>query len=292
VRRLRPFAYHRPASLAEAIGILGEAGSRPLAGGTDLVVDMKTGRMRPPVVVDLKRIPGLAGIEAAPGGIRIGALTSVRAVEQSGLVRERHPALAGAAAVLATPPVRGLATVGGNIGRASPASDLAPPLIVLGAVAEISGRSGHRREPVEALFRGPGITTLAPDDVITAVFVPDAPVRFGAVHLKLGARGGGTDIAVVGVCAGVALTAGGVVDRARIVLASVAPTPLRAREAEALLEGARPGEERLAAAAEAAAAATSPIGDSRGSAGYRVALSGVLTGRALRAALSAAGGVA
>ena len=294
MKRLRPFAYHEPASLAEAITVLGDAGegARLLAGGTDLVVDMKTGRMRPPVVVNLKRIPGLSTIEVVPGGVRIGALTSVRAVEASDLVRQRHPAFAEAAAVLATPPVRGLATVGGNIGRASPASDLAPPLIVLGAAVEIEGAAGARREPVEGIFRGPGITTLAPDDVVTAVILPDAPPRFGAAHLKLGARGGGTDIAVVGVCAGVTLGPAGRIEEARIVLASVAPTPLRAREAEALLEGRPPDEEYLAAAAEAAATATSPIDDTRASAAYRVAVSRVLVRRALRRALAAAGGAA
>ena len=290
MKRLREFAYFEPASLEEAIETLGAAGSnvRVLAGGTDLVVDMKTGRMRPSVVVNLKRIPGLAGIKTGAGGSRIGALTKVGTIEHSSLVRERHRALAEAAGVLASPPVRGLATIGGNIGRASPASDLAPPLIVHRAIATIAGRDGPRDEPIEDLFVGPGTTTLAANDIITSIFVPDSASRFGSAHLKIGARGGGTDIAMVGACAGVTLDNSGLITGARIVLASVAPTPIRALEAEHVLEGVEVSEGVLATAADAAAGECRPISDLRTSASHRLALARVLTRRALRAALAAA----
>jgi carbon-monoxide dehydrogenase medium subunit len=286
MKRLRRFTYSEPATLQEAIATLVE-GENPcvLAGGTDLVVDMKVERMRPSSVVNLKHIPGLTGIEPVDGGTRIGALTKVTAIELSSVVRERHPAIAEAAGVLASPPVRGLATIGGNIGRASPASDLAPPLIVHRATATIEGHDGSRDEPVESLYRGPGATTLATDDIITSVFVPESPQRFGSAHLKIGTRGGGTDIAVVGVSAGVTLDESGTIQDARIVLASVAPTPIRALAAETALAGVAPSEEVLAAAAGMAAAECRPISDLRASASHRLALTKVLTVRALRAAL-------
>ncbi len=290
MKRLREFAYFEPADLEAAIATLAAEGAdaHVLAGGTDLVVDMKTARMSPTAVVNLKRIPGLSGIEPGDGGSRIGALTKVQTIALSPLVRERHRALAAAAGVLASPPVRGLATIGGNIGRASPASDLAPPLIVHQAIATIEGRGGSRDEPVEDLFVGPGATTLSSHDIITSIFVPDSPPRFGSAHLKIGVRGSGTDIAMVGVSAGVTLDGAAAITRARIVLASVAPTPIRAVQAEHVLEGIEPSEEAFAAAAAAAAGECRPISDLRASASHRLALVRVLTLRALRAALAAA----
>jgi carbon-monoxide dehydrogenase medium subunit len=294
MKRLRGFDYHEPGSLGEAVRILGEAGSgaRVLAGGTDLLVDMKAGRMRPATVVNLKRIPGLAGIEADEDGTRIGALTAVAAIQESPVVGNRHPALAEAAGVLASPPVRRLATIGGNIARASPASDLGPPLVAAEAVATIRGRDGTRHEPVENLYAGPGTTTLSGDEVITSVFVPAPVAGSGSSHLKIGTRGGGTDIALVGVSAAVTLGDGGVIASAGLVLASVAPTPLRARDAERLLVGRPPTDEALAAAADAAAGACAPISDVRAGAGHRRALVRVLTRRVLLAALARAAGEA
>lgn len=290
MKRLRRFAYFEPTTLREAVEILmtADGDTRALAGGTDLVVDMKTGRMKPTAVINLKRIPGLSGIEPGDEGTRIGALEKVAAIELSSLIQDRHPALAEAAAVLASPPVRGLATIGGNIGRASPASDLAPPLIVHQAIATIEGRDGSRDEPVEDLFVGPGATTLSSHDIITSIFVPDSAPRFGSAHLKIGTRGGGTDIAIVGTSAGITLDDAGAIASARVVLASVAPTPIRAYEAEHLLEGAEPSDEVFATAAETAVGECRPISDLRASASHRLALVRVLTLRALRAALAAA----
>ena len=291
MKRLREFAYFEPADLDEAIATLAVEGddAHVLAGGTDLVVDMKMGRLRPAVVVNLKRIPGLSGIEPGDGGTRIGALTKVTAIELSSLVKEQHPALAEAAGVLASPPVRELATIGGNIARASPASDLAPPLIVYRAIATIQGRDASRDEPIENLYVGPGSTTLAVHDIITSIFVPDSAPRSGSAHLKIGTRGSGTDIAMVGASAGVTLDDSGAIEDARIVLASVAPTPMRALEAETSLVGVEPSEEVLAAAAEIAAGECRPISDLRASASHRLALARVLTLRVLRAALAVAG---
>jgi len=291
MKRLREFTYHEPATLTEAVRILIEEGAdaRVIAGGTDLVVDMKTGRVRPSAVVNLKGIPGLGGIEAVEGGTRIGALTRVTEIQASPLIRERIPALADAASNLASPPLRGLATIGGNIGRASPASDLGPPLIVHQATATIDGPDGSREEAVEDLYAGPGQTTLATHDIISSIFIPDSAPGFGSAHLKIGARASGTDIAIAGVSAGVAIGNRGTITAARIVLASVAPTPMRAVEAEQALIDSAPVEDAVAAAGAAAAGECRPISDLRASGSHRIVLIRVLTMRALRKAIAVAG---
>ncbi|MGB5566689.1 MAG: FAD binding domain-containing protein, partial [Acidimicrobiia bacterium] len=221
MKRLREFEYYEPASLDEAVQLLSTAGdgARVLAGGTDLVVDMKTGRMRPSTVVNLKGISGLSGVEDDGGGTRIGALTKVPVLEASPLVQQRHPALAQAASILASPPVRALATIGGNVGRASPASDLGPALIVHDAHAIIAGVGGSRDELVEDLYVGPGETSLVPSDIITHFILVQPPPGFGSAHVKLGKRGSGTDIALAGVSASVVIGDGGVVVDCRIALA-------------------------------------------------------------------------
>jgi len=291
VKRLREFDYSEPASLDEAVQILAAAGdgARVLAGGTDLIVDMKTGRMRPSTVVNLKRIPGLAGVEDDAGGTRIGALTKVPVVEASPLVQQRHPALAQAASILASPPVRALATIGGNVGRASPASDLGPALIVHGARATIEGVGGAREEAVEDLYVGPGVTSLASSDIITHFTLPQPPPGFGSAHVKLGKRGSGTDIALAGVSASVVIGDGGEILDCRVALASLGPIPFRALGTETLLRSEVPTEALLTTAAEAASGEAKPIGDMRASASYRTTLARVLTLRALRGAMESAG---
>lgn len=291
MKRLREFAYHEPVTLGEAVQILAAAGdgARVLAGGTDLIVDMKTGRMRPSTIVNLKRIPGLTGVDDDEGGTRIGALTKVPVVENSQLVQERHPALAQAASILASPPVRALATIGGNVGRASPASDLGPALIVHEARATIEGAEGSRTELVDDLYVGPGATSLAPSDIITSFNLPQPPPGFGSAHVKLGKRGSGTDIALAGVSASVVIGGSGEIVDCRIALASLGPTPFRATGTESLLRSELPTEALLAAAAESASGEAKPIGDMRASASYRTRLARVLTLRALHGAMESAG---
>ncbi|MDA8237919.1 MAG: xanthine dehydrogenase family protein subunit M [Chloroflexi bacterium] len=284
MNRLRPFVFHQPTTLDEAVRILAaeRGAARPLAGGTDLVVDMKLGRARPPVVVNLKRIRGLDRIEPVDGGTRIGALVRIAAIQASAIVRERYPALWRASCTLATPPIRNLATIGGNLGRGSPAGDMAPPLIVHGALVEVEGPGGRRTVPIQDLHLGPGITCLAPGEVITAVVLPAPPPHGGSAFRKLGKRGGGWDIALVGAAAGLVLGGDGAIADARIALASVAPTPFRARAAEAALRGRPPSEEHFARAAGIAAEEARPISDVRASAAYRRSLARVLVLRTLR----------
>ena len=291
MKRLRAFAYHEPDTLRSAIEALAAecGGAQLLAGGTDLIVDMKTERIRPSAVVNLKRVPGLTGIDTVDGGTRIGALTKVTAIEQSQLVQDRYPGLAQAASILASPPIRALATIGGNVGRASPASDLGPALIVHDAVATIEGRDGVREDLVEAIYAGPGTTTLASSDVITSFYLPQQPLGFGSAHVKLGKRGSGTDIALAGISASVLLGERAEIVACRIALASLAPTPLRALAAEALLRGEAPTEAIFAAAGESVGREAKPIGDMRASASYRTTLAEVLVRRALHGAAAAAG---
>jgi carbon-monoxide dehydrogenase medium subunit len=296
VKRLRPFELALPASVDEAVALLAaaEGGARPLAGGTDLLVDMKLGRMRPRVLVDLKRIPGLDGIERVEGGLRIGALALVASLAASAVVEAGWRALWQAAGVLGSPPIRHLATVGGNLGRGSPASDLTPPLLVHDARIVVAGPAGEREVAMEDLHTGPGATCLAPGEIVTFVMLPDAVGPSGSAHLKLGKRGGGWDLAVAGVSASLTLGGNGVVTAARIALASVGPTVLRARHAEERLCGLKADEAGLEAAAEAAAAEARPISDVRATADYRRRLTRVLALRALleaRAEALARGGV-
>ena len=292
MKRLKDFEYHDPTTLGEAVALLAAApgDARVLAGGTDLIVDMKIERLQPQTVVNIKRIPDLAGITDADGGIRIGALTNVTAVEDSQLVAECHPALHTAASILASPPVRALATIGGNVGRASPASDLGPALIVSSAMAAITGTEGSREVLVEDLYTGPGTTSLAASDIITSFFLPHPAPGFGSGHVKLGKRGSGTDIALAGVSASIVVGDDGTVADCKIALASLGPIPMRARGAEAVLVGKPPVEAALAEAAQAASEDAQPIGDMRASAEYRKTLARVLTLRALRQAVQSVDG--
>jgi carbon-monoxide dehydrogenase medium subunit len=292
MKRLKPFAYFEPATLAEASKILIDQGSRAylLAGGTDLLVRMKRGEIDLSALVNLKGIDGMNRIELdAETGLQIGALTTISSLEQSSLVRSAYPVLAEAAGILGSPPIRNLATLGGNIGRASPASDLAPALMVLMTRLLIDGPEGKKEFPLESIFSRPGKTTLNPGEVITSFFVPKMVVHSGAAYVRLGRRGG-MDCALVGVAVLLNLSAkSGDVAEARIALASVAPVPIRARKAEAELLSGPLTEERIQKAATAAALESMPISDMRASASYRKEMVKVSTRRAIEQARTLAG---
>ncbi|MEW6673071.1 MAG: xanthine dehydrogenase family protein subunit M [Thermodesulfobacteriota bacterium] len=290
--RLKAFSYYEPASIREASEILTQTNDKafPLAGGTDLLVRMKRGVIRPAVLVNLKRITGLSGIENEnDGGLRIGALATIADIETSPLVRKTHPVLCQAAGVLGSQPLRNLATVGGNIGRASPASDMAPALMVLQARVAAQGRSGSRELEIDHVFAGPGSTTLAAGEIMTSFFLPAMAPATGAAYLKMGRRSGGGDCALVGVAALLTLEKAEP-GTARIALSSVGPTPLRAKRAEALILSGKLTEERMRQAARAAAEEAAPITDMRCSASYRKEIIEVLTYRALQEAKQKAQG--
>lgn len=281
--RLKAFSYFEPTSIKEASEILSQKNGEayPLAGGTDLLVRMKRGVIRPAVLVNLKRIRDLNGIQSEKdGGMRIGALTTIADIENSTDVQKNHPVLTQAAGVLGAQPLRNLATIGGNIGRASPASDMAPSLMVLQARVSTEGPSGPGEREVDRIFAGPGATTLSDGEIMTSFFFPAMAPATGAAYLKMGRRSGGGDCALVGVAA--LLTLGsGEASAVRIAMSSVGPTTLRAKKAEEVILSGMLTEERMRQAARVAAEEAAPITDMRCSASYRKEIIKVLTYRAL-----------
>lgn len=260
-----------------------------MAGGTDLLVQLKEGRRSVGVVVDVKGIPELTRLEADAQGVHIGAAVPCFDIAQSPLVAEAYPALAYACGLVGSVQIQNRASVGGNICNAAPSADTAPPLIVYGAQAVIAGPGGRRQVPLEEFFTGPGSTVLGPGELLVELLLPPPPPRSAASYMRFTPREE-MDIAVVGVASLVALEPNSpVVKTARIALGAVAPTPLRAREAESLLEGAPLDEGRIRQAARQAVQSARPISDVRASADYRRTLVEVLTRRTLAQCRSALG---
>ena len=283
------FDYAEPATLDEAVALLGAGAGRAVvfAGGTDLLVQMRQHVRTPAQVVNIKKILGLDALAFDPvDGLTIGALTTTRAIETSELVRRHYAGLHASTVHFASIQVRHRATVVGNVCRASPSADTLPPLIADGAMLRVQGRQGVREVAVEDFCTAPGRTVLAPDELVTRITVPAPPPHTGKVYLKHGRR---TEMELATVGVAVTLTMDGALCRdVRIVLAAVAPTPLRAAAAEHALRGHAVDARSIAASAEAAMAEARPIGDVRGSADYRREMVGVLTRRALQQALEAA----
>ena len=284
---MKRFEVVRPNALEEAIRFLREHGgtAKLLAGGTDLIVRMKERSVTPKYVVDLKRIPGLEGISYDEEvGLRIGALTTIRAVERSGWIGWRFPNLTEGAGIIGSVQVRNRATIGGNLCNAAPCADTAPPLLCLNARLKIAGPEGERTVPLDEFFVGPGQTVLSEDEILMEIRVPIPPLRTGGAYTRHTIRRA-MDIAVVGAGATVTLGPGdGVCDEARIVLGSVAPIPLRVRKAEEFLVGRRLTDEVLRQAGEIAAEEARPIDDVRGSAWFRTEIVKVLVRRMVKCA--------
>ena len=286
---MKPIDYCAPSTVPEALGLLRTLGNkaRPLAGGTDLMIFLQHGRVDAETLVDLGRIPGLAGIDGLPdGGLHIGALTRLRDIERSPVVRHQYAALAESMRELAGIQIRNMATLGGNTCNASPAADTIPALMALDAVAVIASESGERRVPYTRFFVGPGRTVLAPGELLTAIELPATAPGTGSRYIKLAVRNA-MDIAIVGVGVSVTLDGEHVV-ACRIALGAVGPTVIRADAAEAALQGKLPDEATIQAAADAARDMARPISDQRASAAYRKKMVGVVTRDALRSAVAAA----
>lgn len=280
---MRPFEYVAPRSLEEAYRVLAQADARrvrPLAGGTDLVDQLRTGRKQADLVMDLKRIPPLMRLEWDPQrGLTLGAAVPCAEVAEHPEVAARYPALAEACALVGSVQIQNRASVGGNLCNAAPSADTAPALLVHEARAVLGGPRGTREVPLEEFFTGPGQTVLAPDEILVELHLPPPPPRTASRYLRFIPREE-MDIAVAGVASLVQVEEGRIV-RARIALCAVAPTPVRAREAEAVLEGQIPSPDLLRRAGDEAVRATRPISDVRGSAEYRRELVRVLTRRTL-----------
>jgi carbon-monoxide dehydrogenase medium subunit len=283
------FEYAQPDTLEQAIALL-EAGSGHacvMAGGTDLLVQMKEHVRQPARVVDIKRIPGMDDFSYDPQqGLRLGALVTTRAVETSPLTRRHYASLCRAATDFASVQVRNRATIVGNLCRASPSADTLPPLIADRATLLVQGPAGSRRVSLEDFCIGPGRTALHAGEIVTHVLVPPPPPHTGKVYLKHGRRAQ-MELATVGVAVTLTLRNGRCEDIG-IVLAAVAPTPLRARQAEALLRGQPVSGGLVAAAARAAAEECRPIADVRAIAEYRREMVRVLAHRAIQQAMEEA----
>ncbi|HZP36687.1 MAG TPA: xanthine dehydrogenase family protein subunit M [Methylomirabilota bacterium] len=276
------FEYHQPASVAEAVDLGARFGAegRFLAGGTDLIIQMRRGKLAPRHVISLHRVPGLDGIEVN-GAVQLGALVTHRAIERCAAFAGRLRGLVEGAEVVGGHQIRNVGTVGGNLANASPAADVVPVLLALDARVACLGVGGERAVALEDFLLGPGHTACRPGELLIGVAfgMPDA--RTATAFLKAGRRRA-MEISVVCVAARLGLDAGG--ERcvsARVALGAVAPTAWRARDAERLLEGQPPTPEVFREAGRAAAAACRPITDVRASARYRQVLVETLVPRAL-----------
>jgi carbon-monoxide dehydrogenase medium subunit len=280
------FDYLAPSSVEEVVAALGEhEGAKVMAGGQSLIPVLKLRIASVDTVVDINGVPGLDGIEEEDGELRIGALVRHADAERSPLLATRYGLLGSTAPLVSDPLVRNRGTICGSLAHADPQGDWGSAMIAARASVVAHGPSGERTIPVEELAIGPFMTTLAPDEVITEVRVPDPGPRTGGAYLKLERRVG--DFATAGVAVQVTLE-NGHVGEAGIALTGVDATNLRAAAAEDALRGNEPSEEAIREAASLAAAAAHPQSDLRGSADYKRNVVRVFCERGLRTAISAA----
>jgi len=282
-------AFHAPRTLAEATALLAnDATARPLGGGTDLIVQMRSGRAAPSAVIDLKRIAGLVGVRRSGDGFVIGAATPCTALKADAALSAAWPGVVEAANLIGSVQVRNRATVAGNLCNASPAADSVPALVAAGATCLVVGPGGEREAPVQDIPAGPGRTTLAAGEFIAEIRLPGRMAGGADAYLRSTPRTE-MDIAVVGVGANLALAPDGTCTMARIAVGAVAPTVLLVEAAGAALVGSRLDDAALDAMADAVRAACRPIDDKRGTAEYRTAMAGVLARRAVEIARQRAG---
>ena len=281
--------YQAPETLDAAVSLLAGARgeTRVLAGGTDLLVQLRSGLIEPELVVDLKRIPEMHRITAENGGFRIGAAVSGAELGEHPEVRRLWPGVVEAVELIGSTQIQGRATMVGNLCNASPAADSVPAMIAAGAVVSIAGPGGRREVPVEAICTGPGQTSLAKGEVVTSVFLPARPPHSGDAYLRFIPRTE-MDIAVVGAGVSLTLDDGGICRAARLGLGAVAARPLLVPEGAAALIGTPVDGAALGRLAAAASAACRPIDDKRGTREYRIKVAGVLARRAAEIALERA----
>ncbi|MEM7099742.1 MAG: xanthine dehydrogenase family protein subunit M [Pseudomonadota bacterium] len=284
--------YESPATTKEAVALLAQekGNARILAGGTDLLVRMKSGLDEPALVVDIKKIPDMTAIKKTTNGFKIGAGVSGARLGANKDLCKAWPGVVEATNLIGSDQIQGRATMVGNLCNASPAADSVPAMIAAGAKAVVVGKAGRRTVPVEKIVTGPGSTSLDKGDVIEAITLPKANKRTGDAYLRFTPRTE-MDIAVVGV--GISLTIErGVIKKARVALGAVAPTAILVPSAARAITGTKLDEEALDKLAAACSKACNPIDDKRGTAAYRIRVAGVLSKRAAKIAYARAGGAA
>jgi carbon-monoxide dehydrogenase medium subunit len=289
---MKDFEYFAPRSVQEALALLDDAKSKAkvLAGGTDLIAQMRGGRVEPARIIDIKNIPELNRLElSADKTLHIGAAVPLSKIVAFAPVIQKFAILHQGCAVIGSTRIRNRATMGGNICNAAPSADSVQALLCLGAKAVLASSAGTRVIPLNSFFRGPGKTALAPNELLVEIEIPAPPAHSAGYYLRHTPREE-MDIAVVGVAVFLIFAPRSkVCQEARIALGAVAPTPIRVPQAEALLAGKKPGEADIEKVAEKVAEAASPISDIRSSAEYRRELLKVLTRRTIKGACETLG---
>jgi carbon-monoxide dehydrogenase medium subunit len=282
--------YEAPDSVSAAVSLLAGSGGagRVLAGGTDLLVQLRSEMVSPGLVVDVKKIPEMRSVMSEGGGFRIGAAVTGAELGEHPEVPKVWPGIVEAFELIGSTQIQGRCTMGGNLCNASPAADSVPALIAAGAVVTIAGPDGTREVAVEDVATGPGQTSLAPGELVVSFYLPPRPAHSGDAYLRFIPRTE-MDIAVVGSGVSLTLDDGGVCTAARVALGAVAARALLVPAAGAALVGTKLDDAALEAAGSAASAACSPIDDKRGTKAFRIEVAGVLTRRAAKIAQKRAG---
>ncbi len=283
--------YEAPTTTKEAVSLMAKARGRAfvLAGGTDLLVGLKSGLIEPELIVDIKRIEATQSIAKMANGFRIGAAVPAAAMGKSTALRKAWPGVVEAANLIGSDQIQGRCTIAGNLCNASPAADSVPALVAAGAKAVVVGPKGRRTVAVEKIATGPGKTSLAKGEIVESITLRKRPLRTGDAFLRFIPRSE-MDIAVVsaGVC--LTLNGKGEVTKARVVLGAVAPTVVLVAEAADAIVGTKLDNDALAELASACERACNPIDDMRGTIEFRTDVAGVLARRAAKIAYQRAGG--
>jgi carbon-monoxide dehydrogenase medium subunit len=276
------FGYLEPRTIDEALQYLADYGekTRIIAGGTDLLVQMKTGKACPQYLLNISKIPALRYL-IEETGLRIGVLTTFREIERSQVIRERYTALFEAAKSISSVQIQTMGTVGGNLCNASPAADSAPPLLVFNGKVKLMDVRQERTLPLEKFFAGPGKTVLRPDEFLVEVQVDGMPDRTGSAFKKIGRVS--ADLSKVSVAVAI-VRKDDLCEECRIALGAVAAVPLRARKSEEILKGKKLKESLIEKASLEVAQEISPIDDIRSTAWYRKEVAKVMVGDAIRLA--------
>jgi len=281
---MKKFDYYQPQSLRDAYSLMEKFKGRAkyIAGGTDIIVQMKQKAIQPDALISLKGIEALEGINHN-GGLSLGSMTLFRNIERDPAITSDYPALAQASCVLANPQVRNTATIGGNLSNSAPSADSAPPLMVMEAKLIIEGPGGRREVPIEEFFTGPGQNCMEQTEVLTEIKVPEMVSYTGTAFQKIGRVA--QDIAVANAAALLVMEKK-TCRKCVLAVGAVAPVPLRLKNIEKIIEGEEIGRELLDKVREMVQEEVSPITDVRSTEEYRRIVSGVLVKRAIMQALS------
>ena len=281
--------YEAPTTVDQAVALLKNSGnsSKVLAGGTDLLVQLRSGMIEPELIVDIKKIPEVRSILKEDGKFRVGAVVTGAELGEHGDLKAAWPGVVEAAELIGSTQIQGRASLGGNLCNASPAADAVPALVAAGAICMIAGPNGRRELPVGAICTGPGQTSLSPGEFVVSFLFPIPKPRSGDAYLRFIPRTE-MDIAVVGVGIHLTLSAENICSDARVAVGAVAPTVLLVEESAAALVGTMVDDASIDKMIAAVRDSCDPIDDKRGTVVYRTQVAGVLAGRVCRIALQRA----